>query len=260
EKGQSTFISESQRYILASVLKKQYAEIETSESTIENIESLKSPKTFTVTTGHQLNLFTGPLYFLYKIVSTINLAKTLKTTYPDYNFVPVYWMATEDHDFEEINYFNFKGKKIHWEKASNGAVGNLSTEGLKDVFDMLSLELGNTKNAEFLKALFKNAYIQHSNLTDATRYLANVLFKDYGLVILDAADKELKKLLIPFIEEELLQQTSFKSVSETNKSSEANYAVQVNPRDINLFYLKENLRERIVFEEGIYAVLNTAIT
>ncbi|OYX27532.1 MAG: bacillithiol biosynthesis cysteine-adding enzyme BshC [Flavobacteriales bacterium 32-35-8] len=264
EKEQSGEVSQSHRHILASVLKKQYAQIETSDITVEHIESLKSDKTFTITTGHQLNLFTGPLYFLYKIVSTINLAKILKSTYPDYNFVPIYWMATEDHDFEEINYFNFKGKKIHWEKDSNGPVGDLSTEGLKAVFELFSLELGHTKNADNLKRLFKKSYLEHSNLTDATRYLANELFKDYGLVIIDAADKDLKQLFVPFMENELLHTTSFKTVSQTNEQinnlPNQPYGIQVNPREINLFYVNENVRERIVFDKGTYSVVNTNIT
>ncbi|PKP14527.1 MAG: bacillithiol biosynthesis cysteine-adding enzyme BshC, partial [Bacteroidetes bacterium HGW-Bacteroidetes-23] len=96
------------REILVSVLEKQYESISISKETKQNIQNLINPKTFTVTTGHQLNLFTGPLYFLYKIVSTINLCKELKSEFPEHNFVPIYWMATEDHDFEEINYFNFK--------------------------------------------------------------------------------------------------------------------------------------------------------
>lgn len=264
EKEQSTYGSGTQRSVLVSVLKKQYAQIEASKLTIDNIESLQSNKTFTVTTGHQLNLFTGPLYFLYKIVSTINLCKTLKATCPNYNFVPIYWMATEDHDFEEINYFNFKGKKIHWEKNSSGAVGNLSTEDLKAVFDLFSLELGQTKNADFLKNLFKEAYLGHSNLADATRYLANELFKDYGLVIIDAADKDLKRVFIPHMEHELLHKVSFEAVSQTNETignlPNQPYGIQVNPRDINLFYLCDNLRERIVFEDGVYGVVNTDIT
>ena len=101
------------RAVLVSTLTSQYKDIETSGATAENIQSLASRNTFTITTGHQLNLFTGPLYFLYKIISTINLTKQLKETYPKYNFVPIYWMASEDHDFEEINYFNFKGKKYN---------------------------------------------------------------------------------------------------------------------------------------------------
>ncbi|WP_308992065.1 bacillithiol biosynthesis cysteine-adding enzyme BshC [Mariniflexile litorale] len=260
EKAES-YLAES-RTVLVKRLKKQYQNSETSVTTLKNIESLNSKNTFTITTGHQLNLFTGPLYFLYKIVSTINLSNELKKSYPEYNFVPIYWMATEDHDFEEINYFNFKGKKVHWNKEANGGVGELSTEGLDAVLNLFSLELGTSKHAEYLKTLFEEAYLKHENLADATRFLANELFKDYGLVIMDANDAALKKQFIPFVEDELLNQTSFKKVSEINEhiNKLSNYGIQVNPREINLFYLTENLRERIVFEEGVYKVNNTHIS
>lgn len=102
-----------------------------------------------------MNLFTGPLYFLYKIISTINLTKELKSKYPSYNFVPIYWMATEDHDFEEINYFNFKGKKFRWNKESTGPVGRLPTEGLAEFFEIYSQELGSSTNANTLKNFLK---------------------------------------------------------------------------------------------------------
>ena len=251
------------RSVLVSVLTNQYTNLTPSPLTLKNIKSLEQENTFTVTTGHQLNIFTGPLYFLYKIISTINLAKQLKQSYPDCNFVPIYWMATEDHDFEEINYFNFKGKKIKWNKSSSGAVGALSTEGLKDVFEVFSKEIGVGKNADYLKNLFSKAYLNHDNLAKATRFLADELFSDYGLVILDANNSELKRQFIPFIKEELLNETSFKLVSETNKQINAlskDYQIQVNPREINLFYLAENLRERIVFENGKYKVVNTNIS
>ena len=163
----------SNRETLASVLEKQYSSLATSALTIQNIEALKVSNTFTITTGHQLNLFSGPLYFLYKIISTINLTEELKTKYPSFNFVPIYWMATEDHDFEEINYFNFKGKKFRWNKESTGPVGRLSTKGLLEFFEIYKQELGTTTNATALKKLFEEAYLQHDNLADATRHLAN---------------------------------------------------------------------------------------
>jgi len=255
----SELVSESYRKILFETLQYQYKNTKTSDKTQQNIQSLLKENTFTVTTGHQLNLFTGPLYFLYKIVSTINLTKRLKTEFPKDNFVPVYWMATEDHDFEEINYFNFKGKKISWDRASNGGVGRLSTEGLEEVLKVFSKELGTSTNAIFLAKLFKEAYLEHKNLTDATRYLANELFGEYGLVIIDGDDRELKKQFIPFVEDELSNQTSFKKVSETISALEKNYKVQVNPREINLFYLTDDIRERIILEEGVYKVNNTNI-
>ena len=71
------------RAVLVSVLKEQNRHVETSDLTQKNIEALASANTFTITTGHQLNLFTGPLYFLYKIISTINLSKELQSKYPN---------------------------------------------------------------------------------------------------------------------------------------------------------------------------------
>ncbi|MFD1064088.1 bacillithiol biosynthesis cysteine-adding enzyme BshC [Winogradskyella litorisediminis] len=253
------------RTILVEALKNQYKNLDASELTLQNIESLQSENTFTITTGHQLNLFTGPLYFLHKIVSTINLAKQLKETYPDNNFVPIYWMASEDHDFDEINYFNFKGKKIQWpnkvEDNDAGAVGRLTTEGLDAVYEIISAEFGPGKYADQLKQWFKNAYLEHDNLADATRYLANALFAEYGLVVLEADDRELKRLFIPHMQKELIEQTGLKTVNETNeKIEELGYNIQVNPREINLFYITKNLRERIVFEDNRFYVNDTKIS
>ena len=255
---QSNFNNDN-RIPLIETLKKQYQNIEISDATKQNIELLAHPNTFTITTGHQLNLFSGPLYFLYKIISTINLTKELKSKYPMHNFVPVYWMATEDHDFEEINYFNFKGKKFRWNKESAGPVGRLSTEGLAEFFEIYSLELGSSTNASFIKNLFEEAYLKHENLADATRFLANSLFADYGLVILDADETKLKRVFIPYIKEELEKQTSFKAVQKTIEEFKE-YTVQVNPREINLFYIEDNLRERIIFENDKYYVNNTKIS
>ena len=249
----------SSRNLLVKALLKQYNNFKTSNLTLKNINALADINTFTITTGHQLNIFTGPLYFLYKIVSTINLTKQLKTEFPHYNFVPVYWMATEDHDFEEINYFNFKGKKVVWDRESSGAVGRLNTEGFDAVFKAFSEQLGNSNNANYIKQLFENAYLKHTNLTDATRYLVNILFGEYGLVIIDGDDSLLKQEFSPIVKDELLNNTSFNEVSRTSEKLAKDYNIQVNPREINLFYLKDNLRERIVFENNKYKINNTTI-
>jgi bacillithiol biosynthesis cysteine-adding enzyme BshC len=246
------------RAVLVAVLEAQYAKINASTATLNNIKLLNHSNTYTITTGHQLNLFSGPLYFLYKIISTINLTKELQQQYPEQNFVPVYWMATEDHDFEEINYFTFKGKKFCWNRESSGPVGRLSTAGLEDFLAIFALELGSSTNADKLKNLFQEAYLKHTNLADATRYLANALFGDYGLVILDADNADLKRQFIPFIEDELKHQTAFAKVNETIDQF-GNYTVQVNPREINLFYIEDNLRERIIFEDGLYKINNTKL-
>jgi len=250
------------RKVLVDALKDQYQGVSVSKGTQKNMDALSKETTFTVVTGHQLNLFTGPLYFLYKIASTINLAKELNKKHPKNHFVPVYWMATEDHDFEEINYFNLHGKKVLWNKKAAGAVGRLSTEGLEEVFEIFSAELGNLGITEKLENLFKKAYLEHKTLTEATRYLANALFGDQGLVIVDGDDKSLKELLVPYAKKDILEHTPYEKISETIESLErvsSDYTIQVNPREINYFYLKDGLRERIIFKKGKYHVINTHI-
>ena len=249
------------RTILVDALKSQYKNLDPSVLTEENIELLRDKNTFTITTGHQLNLFTGPLYFLYKIISAINLSKKLKAAYSDFNFVPVYWMATEDHDFDEINYFNFKGKKVQWSRDASGAVGHLNTDGLDKVLEVFKTDLGFGENANYIKELFNTTYLEHDNLAQATRFLANELFGTYGLVIIDADDHNLKSQFTPYVKRELLEQVSFDKVSVTSqKMNDLGFNVQVNPREINLFYLKEDLRERIIFENDVYKVIDTNIS
>ena len=256
EQKSGSFQDENRR-VLFQCVQEQTKHLSLSQLTKEHLFLLKDSKTFTVTTGHQLNLFTGPLYFLYKIISAINLATELKKNFPAYNFVPVYWMATEDHDFEEIQFFNYKGKKIQWNKDVKGAVGRTSTQGLNLVFDEIEKRFGKSKNADKLKELFSKSYLEHDTLTEATRYLANELFTDYGLVIIDGDDPGLKTLFVPYIQEELTNQTCFKEVSKTNDSLGSSYPIQVNPREINLFFLDKELRERILIEEGCFKVINT---
>ncbi|SDB21005.1 bacillithiol biosynthesis cysteine-adding enzyme BshC [Flavobacteriaceae bacterium MAR_2010_188] len=245
------------REVLVKSLHNQYRDVSTSDLTKSHIESLSNNNTYTIVTGHQLNLFTGPLYFFYKIISTINLCKILKLKYPTSNFVPIYWMATEDHDFEEINYFNFEGKKVQWNRDASGPVGHLKLLGLDEIFKVFSKHLNDSENSDKLKKLFTDAYLKNENLTDAMRFLVNELFKDEGLVIIDGDDKDLKTLFKPTMQKEIIENISFKKAEETideiNKLG-ANYKVQVNPREINLFYIKENLRERIVELEGKFYV------
>ncbi len=249
------------RSILVERLKHQYANHQLSEATAANIEALGNENCFTITTGHQLNLFTGPLYFLFKIFSAINLAETLKEKYPDSDFVPVYWMASEDHDFEEINYFNLHGKKVAWDRTSGGAVGELSTEGLGAVLEVLKNELGASSHAKELLSLFEKGYLSHDHLADATRHIANELFKEYGLVIIDGNDAPLKKLFASYAERELFENLSHACVTETTaRLLEAGYKEQVHPREINLFYTIEGVRERIIEQEGRFYVNETDIS
>ncbi|WP_439881077.1 bacillithiol biosynthesis cysteine-adding enzyme BshC [Pontibacter sp. MBLB2868] len=242
----------AQRQTLSQALQQQYTSVsELHPAVQQNLALLKEANTFTVTTGHQLNIFTGPLYFVYKIITAINTCRQLKEKYPDHNFVPVYWMATEDHDFAEINHFNLFGKKYTWNTAQAGAVGRFTTEGLEKVLEELPEAY----------PIFEDAYRKSNNLADATRAITHALFGEYGLVSVDGDDALLKKAFVPVIERELTEQLSNKLVEEASAElDKLGYKPQVYSREINLFYLKDNLRERIVQEGEKYKVLNTDIS
>lgn len=242
--------SAEHRQTLVKVLEKQYANIADNP----DFSVLADAKTFTVTTGHQLNIFTGPLYVIYKMVTTINLAKRLKHAYPDYTFVPVYWMASEDHDFEEINHFRLFGRKHTWQTEQRGAVGRMNPKELKTLFEQIPEKL----------PLFEQAYLQHDTLADAVRYYVNELFGAEGLVCLDADDSDLKRLFAPVILDELVCQSTVNLVQQsTEQLAQKGYEAIISPREINLFYLTDGLRERIEYvpgdtpEAARYTVMNT---
>lgn len=238
--------SDNKRKTLVSVLEKQYQVLENKP----NLNVLLEQNTFTVTTGHQLNIFTGPLYVIYKIVTIINLAKKLKAEFPAYNFVPVYWMASEDHDFAEIASFNLFGKTFKWETEQKGAVGRMNPAELQAIFDELSEK----------PALFEEAYLKNTTLANAARQYMHQIFGSEGLVCIDADDAALKGIFSEIIKDDLLNNTANKIVSETsNELNALGYHTQISPREINFFYLENGLRERIIREENTYKVLNTEI-
>jgi len=238
------------RNVLVSALREQYKGLDTTDAVRANIEALASPSTFTVTTGHQLNIFTGPLYFIYKIVTVINACRQLKEQYPQHNFVPVYWMASEDHDYDEIKYFRLYGKKYTWETEQQGAVGRFDIAGIKKLLQEIPGDI----------ELFKTAYTKNKTLGAAVRHYVNTLFAQYGLVILDGDDRSLKALFRPIMQMDILRQEGKPVVDKTSAGLEAlGYKTQIYCRDINFFYLDTNLRSRIEKTGDIYTVVDTDI-
>lgn len=248
------------RAVLVNALTAQNSGFDVSEQTRFNIEKLNNENCFTVTTGHQLNLFTGPLYFIYKIVSAINLAKQLKEKYPENDFVPVYWMATEDHDYDEVNHFNLFGNKYVLNQTQTGAVGRMELSGVEGVFAGLEDALGDRNGVEEVLALFSRHYSSKATFAVAIKGIVNELFGKYGLVVIDGDDQQLKSLFVDELRSELLNQTNHEIINETSeKLKKLGFKAQVTPREINIFYLIDGIRERIVFEGGQYKVLNTEI-
>lgn len=251
------------RSVLADALIQQYQKNQLLTDKIKsNIALLKDENTFTVCTGHQLCLFTGPLYFIYKIVTTINLAKQLKVAFPDKKFIPVYWMVSEDHDFAEINHLNVFGKKVEWTKSEHSGeepVGILSNKGLEEVLSALALFWGASDKADELKTLFENSYLKTSNLAEATRTLVCELFKESNLLVIEPNDANLKTLFVAYMQHDIQEHIAFKKVNESIEKLESlGYKSQVHPREINLFYFDNNKRKRIVENaDGTYQLFNS---
>ena len=248
------------REVLVTLLQQQNSRLPLSETTKKNIASLLNVDTFTVTTGHQLCLFTGPLYFIYKLVSAINLTEQLKERYPNNNFVPVFWMATEDHDFQEINHIHLFGKKIAWDSKQKGAVGRMNLVGFESLLTELKSVLGTSENADKLISLFEESYLNHENLTDATRYLVNELFGKYGLVILDGDEKRLKEQFISTIKKDVLRNGFEESITKCSEDLATKYKAQAYVRPINFFKLSEGERELIKGEITEKEIENNSVS
>jgi len=249
------------RDVLADALAKQYDSAEISEATAANIELLRKDNTFTLTTAHQLNLYMGPMYYVLKILHCIKLCKELSEQYPSYNFVPIFWMNTEDHDFEEVNHFNMFGKKLEWETDQKGAVGLFENRDQNAVIEKLDELFGDTENANYLLNNIKKHFTKEKKYGPAMFSFVNSFFSRFGLVIYNQHNDALKKTILPFFKDELTNHNLYRTVLEHSKKlEEAGYHQQALPRAINLFYIDDTKgRNRIIYKEEKYFVNDTNI-
>lgn len=245
------------RSVLVAALKDQYAQLNLSAPAVdENIQKLGDQHTFTVCTGHQLNIFTGPLFFIYKILHTIKLSQILNERFDDMHCVPIYWMASEDHDSAEIDHLHIKKVKLKWNTDQTGAVGDFETKDLEQVIALIRELLPGTAEAAQLIELFTTAYRKGAVLAGATMLLVHELFKPYGLVVMNPQNRALKSLFKPVIERELQYSFSKKEVDTTSDNLKSKgFSAQVHAREINLFFIDKQSRERII-RDGEHFVLS----
>jgi bacillithiol biosynthesis cysteine-adding enzyme BshC len=248
------------RPALVARLKEQYAGLKPGAELMQQIELLNAKNTFTVTTAHQNNLFTGPLYFIYKIVHVIRLARHFQANFPGENFIPVFYMGSEDADLDELNHIHLGGEKLVWNPQQSGAVGRMIVDReLLQLIDRLEGQLAVWPfGAEIVSAL-REAYQDGVLLQDATFRFVNFLFGRFGLLVLIADDAVLKKQALTVFEDDIFCGTASRLVEASiAQLSRLGYPGQANPRDINLFYLKDNLRERIEKKGDRWVVLNSS--
>jgi bacillithiol synthase len=250
------------RSMLVQELKKQYADVASHDAVNKNIEALSTANTFTITTAHQNNIFSGPLYFIYKTLHAIRLAAHCKASFPEYDFVPVFYIGSEDADLDELNHIHIGGEKIAWHTKQQGAVGRMKVD--KELVKLIGLIEGQLSvlpaGNEMVK-LIRDCYTEGTPIQHATFKFLHSLFAGYGLIVLLPDNAALKSQMSELFEDDLLNQTASAIVEKTAADlSAAGYKVQANPREINLFYLKDDKRERIEVRAEKYVVLNTDIS
>lgn len=248
------------RDVLVTLLQQQYQGLATSEKTKANIELLSQSDTFTITTAHQPVIFTGPLYFAYKILHTVKLAETLSQQLPDYNFVPVFYMGSEDADLDELGTITVDGKPYKWNTKQTGAVGRMKVDNeFMILLNQLKNQISVLPFGDELIDIFKRCYKPDATIQQATLEIINELFGEYGIIVFIPDNSEAKRLLIPVFQKEIEQQFSHSEVEKTVAELSQNYKVQAGGRDINLFYLLDDSRERIEKDSDEYIVQNRSL-
>ena len=249
------------RKLLKEVLTDQYAGTAVSETQKNNIERLSSQDTFTIITAHQPCLFGGPAYYFYKIFSAINLAAGMSQKYPDMHLVPVLVTGSEDHDFEEMKSAYLFGKTVEWNTSQTGPVGRYTTDGLSQSVDELCQILGNNEVATEICTTFNEALRGAGSYNQFVFSWVNAIFGKYGLLVVNLDEPRLKKAFAGHMLTEILEQKSYPHVKKKQEElTAAGYKPQAYVREINLFYMTDGIRERIVSENGHFHVHNTDVS
>lgn len=247
------------RNLLVSELQKQYKTIPHSTLVAEHIEMLAEDSTFTVITAHQPSLMTGPLYYILKICSAINLAK--RASSESHKIVPVFIIGGEDHDFDEINHTYLFGKRISWDREASGSVGRLDLSGFDEIIEQVSAMLGKSEPADDLREKLAFAQKNAKTYGEFSFLFTHAIFDAYGLVIANYDNKAFKKSFAPIIKKEIFEEFSKPLVVETQNLLEENgFSNQAYARDINFFYLHNGQRLRIEKIEDTYHLVDSETT
>lgn len=249
------------RSLLVAELAKQYSTTAHSEAVQRNLELLGMENTFTVCAAHQPNIFTGHLYFVYKILHAIKLAEYLNGIYADKKFVPVYYMGSEDADLDELGSVEIDGQVYKWRTEQSGAVGRMKVD--KQLLSLISDIAGRISvmpHGVDVVELLRSSYVEGRTIEESTFHLVNEMFGGYGLIVLLPDSRNFKRAFSHILRKEILEGFSAKAVAATTDRLSAHYKVQAGGREINLFYLKDDLRERIDLQGDAYKVNNSDIS
>jgi uncharacterized protein YllA (UPF0747 family) len=252
------------RDVLVEELRNQYKKLNLNiidnQQVVSNIERLLLPNTYTVTTGQQLHPLLGPLYVLYKINDTLQYATLLKEVYPELTFIPVFWLASEDHDFDEVKNVNLFGKTFQWKSNESGAIGRFSPNGVVTLIEEILESVSLNEEQKGLLSDWKTCYAESQTMSEATTKMVHSVFGFDKVLVIDGDSKGFKKQLIPVIKKDILSSSNYKAFNQfSDKLKEQKFSLQLGAREINFFYLDNQLRSRIVKEGDFYSVLDTEL-
>jgi bacillithiol synthase len=201
----------ARREEVAAVLRRSHARLGASAATLENLDRLAQPTTFVVIGGQQPGLLTGPLYTVYKAMSIIKLAEDLRRQFP-YEFVPLFWNASDDHDWAEVNHAHLVDGAGQLQRLDypldpqfeGWPVGEIPLDrGALAVIRRLSEVLAGQGFAAEVEALLLETAEVSSTFGEWFSRLMLILFHQHGLIMVEPGSPELKRLAIPLFEQAL---------------------------------------------------------
>jgi bacillithiol biosynthesis cysteine-adding enzyme BshC len=196
-----------------------------SEKTLENIKLLRESDTVAVVSGQQAGLLTGPLYTIYKALSAVKLTECLRGR--GFKAVPVFWIATEDHDFLEVSnafVINKHGDLTEIRNEPKRCYENLPVgyvkldESIKQTIDELFQALPHTEFTDELRQMIEKSWTIDTDYGDAFARMLTKIIGKYGIILLCPLDERLKKLATPIYSEAVKK--SDEIVSALRKRSE----------------------------------------
>lgn len=225
------------------------------DATFANLERFRSTTTFTVVTGQQVGIFTGPLYTLYKALTAVQLSRWLAEQFPAYTFVPMFWLESEDHDFKEINNTGVITAENDFARVAYAEPGEEETRDLRPV-SLRAIDERMEETIAQLQALLpasdfsgdlfrmlRGSYAPDGSLQRAFARLFNQLYPESGIVFIDPSDPTIKQLATPVILQELETfPTTGEEVIKRSAELEERYHAQIKPRAVNLFMLHKDNR------------------
>lgn len=260
-----------QRKQLTAILEEQNRNYGCGSKTLGNIKNLKQNQTCAVVTGQQVGLFSGPLYTIYKALTAVKLTEYLNQNGQG-NFVPIFWMASDDHDFAEINHINLLNKNNQIEKIQNDSL-SLSTKLpaskilLTQEINQCVQQLNNlTHDSEFKDKIISHlseAYEPDLSYVEAFGKWMTRLFKSYGLIFIDASHQGFKELGKSVFLKEIAENSpsTLCAIETSKKLKQAKYNCQIQLREgiLNLFFTEPE-RQSIGIKEDSYIIKDTQQT